>query len=254
MDRRTCRRTCLETLGALLASASASALVGCAPASPTRVSRAPTPRAPCSSASCRSADEVLVTLRDLVAQNVDAPGEPPPEPFSRAPRAPPLPRPKDASGPTLHNPMPGAVLAGYRADTGLDLAGLPSPVFALGAGRVVYAEEGHTRWNGRGDTTLAVLLALDTPLPFEGRRVTHAWYAHLSAVERVVRPGERARVEAGEKLGTSGRANGSYHLHLGLLLDGETRQSWGSYLLEDEVRRALGGLRHLSRLPALPST
>lgn len=190
------------------------------------------------------------TLRDLVAQNVEAPPAAPAAPFSSAPRSRALPRAPDARGPTLFNPMPGGVLAGYRADTGLDLAGMPSPVHALTAGRVLYAEDGHTRWNGRRDTPLAVLLELDVPLLFDGRRVTHAWYAHLSAVERVVRPGEPVRVEAGEKLGTSGRANGSYHLHLGLLLDGETRQTWGSYLLEDDVRRALGGLRHLSRLPA----
>jgi hypothetical protein len=40
-----------------------------------------------------------------------------------------------------------------------------------------------------------------------------------------------------------------HHLHLGLLEDGDTSQSWGTYLREDEVREVLCGLRARSRLP-----
>ena len=149
--------------------------------------------------------------------------------------------------------MPGGFTAGYAADTGLDLAGIRLDVFAIAAGEVVYAEPGHSRWTGPRDTDLAVLLELDVPLEHEGRRVTHAWYAHLSALafEQASGALPRRRVEAGERLGTSGVANGAWHLHLGLLLDGDTSQHWGTFLLEEDVRRVLCGLRARQRLPPL---
>src|SRR5262245_26526365 len=78
----------------------------------------------------------------------------PPELFSDAPRSAAL-----ACG--LYNPMPGSILAGYAADTGLDLAGMPSPVHAIAAGTIAYAEDGHTRWRGRNDAGYAALPALD---------------------------------------------------------------------------------------------
>lgn len=169
--------------------------------------------------------------------------------------------PSPTRGPTseplacgLFNPMPGGFTAGYPADTGLDLAGMKLPVHAIGAGRVDYAEAGHSLWTGRGDTDLAVRIELDQPLPLEdGRVVTHVWYAHLSelAFEQAEGVSDRRRVEAGELLGVSGKANGMWHLHLGLLLGGDTSQRWGSFLLEDEVREVLCGLGKKARLPAL---
>ena len=56
-------------------------------------------------------------------------------------------------------------------------------------------------------------------------------------------------MKGGELLGISGTANRSPHLHLGLLLDGVVDQRWGSYLLDDEVRRVMGGWRLGQRLP-----
>lgn len=155
----------------------------------------------------------------------------------------------------LFNPMPGGFLAGYAIDTGLDIAGLKQPVFAIASGTLDYAEAGHTRWTGRSDSPFAVRLALDEPIPFRGRKVTHAWYAHLTSVETPQAEGasERVRVEGGQRLGVSGMARGSPHLHLGLLLDGDTSQDWGSYLLEDEVRVVLGRLPNKTRLPAMPA-
>jgi murein DD-endopeptidase MepM/ murein hydrolase activator NlpD len=151
----------------------------------------------------------------------------------------------------LFNPMPGGVFAGYRADTGLDLAGIRRPVHAIAAGTLDYSETGHTRWTGPRDTDGAVRLALDEPLPHGDRRITHVWYAHLSELRFQQREGapERIHVEGGELLGVSGIANGSPHLHLGLLLDGDVEQRWGGYLLEDEVRAVLGGRRTGDRLP-----
>ena len=173
--------------------------------------------------------------------------EPPVAPPSAAPQGPPSSR--LPSG--LYNPMPGGVVAGYGADTGLDIAGSPRAVYAIAAGWLDYAEPGHTRWKGPGDTDNAVRIELDVPIAYQGRRVTHVWYAHLSALATSQPEGHepRARVEAGQLLGTSGRANGSPHLHIGLLLDGDTSQRWGSYLLEDEVRAVLGPWERGTHLP-----
>ncbi len=147
--------------------------------------------------------------------------------------------------------MPGGVLAGYRADTGLDIMGVKRPVFALASGYIDYAEEGHTLWTGPRDTAFCVRIELDVPIAYQGKQITHMYYAHLSELVSSQPEGARPRahVDAGDRLGTSGVANGSYHLHLGFLLDGEVSQAWGSYLLEDEIRDVMGGYRKGTRLP-----
>jgi murein DD-endopeptidase MepM/ murein hydrolase activator NlpD len=147
--------------------------------------------------------------------------------------------------------MPGGVTAGYSADTGLDLAGSPRDVFAIASGTLDYAEAGHTLWNGRHDSKLAARITLDEPIRLGDRTITHVWYAHLSevAIEVHEGSGELIHVEAGQRLGRSGTANGSPHLHLGMLLDGDVSQSWGTFLLEDDVRRVLCGWSKGKRLP-----
>lgn len=155
----------------------------------------------------------------------------------------------------LASPMPGAFVAGYPVDTGLDLAGMKLPVHAIAAGTVDYAERGHSAWTSPRDSPYAVRIELDDPIPHRGRLVTHVWYAHLAdvAFEQAEGASPRRRVEAGERLGTSGVANGSWHLHLGLLLDGDVSQAWGTFLPENEVREVLGApgapLRPGARLP-----
>jgi murein DD-endopeptidase MepM/ murein hydrolase activator NlpD len=151
----------------------------------------------------------------------------------------------------LYNPMPGAFTAGYAADTGLDLAGMGQPVFSIATGRVVYSEPGHTAWRSPSDDDRAILIELDEPLETAHGRITHVWYAHIKELAFVQRSTdeERRRVDGGEYLGLSGRANGMHHLHLGLLVDGDTSQRWGTYLGEDQVRDVLCGLRARSRLP-----
>src|SRR5579862_6571497 len=67
----------------------------------------------------------------------------------------PVPR-SERLGSGLFDPMPGGVLAGYRADTGLDIASSPRSVFAVAAGRLDYSELGHTLWVGKGDTQGAI--------------------------------------------------------------------------------------------------
>ena len=151
----------------------------------------------------------------------------------------------------LFNPMPSGVISGYRADTGLDVMGIKMPVYAIASGWIDYAESGHTLWTGPRDTANCVRIELDQPIAYRGRRITHIYYAHLSKLEHIQPEGQtpKTRVEAGDLLGISGVANGSWHLHLGFLLDGEVEQYWGTFLYEDEVREVLGGYRNGNRLP-----
>jgi hypothetical protein len=175
-----------------------------------------------------------------------------PVPAALAPaKAPEPPRPRSAVLPSgFYNPMPGGVFAGYQADTGLDIAGTPRPVYALAAGTLDYSEPGHTLWTGPSDTANCVRFELDAPIPYRGHRITHVYYAHLSQLETLQHEGEtpRRHVEGGELLGTSGVARHSPHLHIGLLLDGEVEQYWGTFLLANEIRVVLGGYRNGDRL------
>jgi murein DD-endopeptidase MepM/ murein hydrolase activator NlpD len=154
--------------------------------------------------------------------------------------------------PRFRDPMPGGVLGGYAGDTGLDIGGVRLPVYAIAAGTVDYAEWGHTQWTGPRDTAYCVRIALDVPVPWRGHRITHVYYAHMSALDvtqpEKTAPPARRHVAAGEALGTSGIANGVWHLHLGLLLDGQVEQDDWTYILgEAEVRAALGGYRNGQR-------
>lgn len=144
-------------------------------------------------------------------------------------------------------------MAGYYGDTGLDIAGRFQPVYALASGLLDYAERGHTVWRGPRDTDYCVRIELDEPIPYRGRRITHLYYAHLSAVESPQPEGApvRRHVAAGERLGISGIANGVAHLHLGLILDGRVDQEYYADVLREwEVRAVLGGYRQGARLPA----
>ncbi|MEO6419402.1 MAG: hypothetical protein ABIP39_08360 [Polyangiaceae bacterium] len=148
----------------------------------------------------------------------------------------------------FENPMPGGRLAGYAGDTGLDIGGSPRPIFALAAGTLEYSEPGHTVWTGPRDTANSVRFALDQPILYKGRRITHVYYTHLSKLRylqpeaaAVADPTTRRHVTAGEELGVSGTANGSPHLHIGLLLDGHVAQdSWVDILTESQIREVLG--------------
>lgn len=152
----------------------------------------------------------------------------------------------------LHSPMPGGQMAGYYGDTGLDIAGRYQPVYAIAAGTLDYAERGHTVWRGPRDTDYCVRIELDQPIEYRGKRITHLYYAHLSAVAIPQAEGAlpRRHVEAGERLGVSGIANGVPHLHLGLILDGRVDQEYYADVLREwEVRAVLGGYRKDARLP-----
>ena len=193
---------------------------------------------------------------DMGGARADSAPELEPEPVVQEPRPPPPPpeslSPELSCG--LRSPMPGSFTAGYSADTGLDLAGIKMSVHAIADGKVIYAEAGHSLWSSQRDTDLAVLIELDEPIEVGDRKVTHVWYAHLSelAFEQPRLFSKNRRVVAGERLGTSGVANGSWHLHLGLLLDGDTSQRWGTFLLEDDARKVPCGLRARQRLPSMP--
>lgn len=152
----------------------------------------------------------------------------------------------------LHSPMPGGQLSGYFGDTGLDISGRYQPVYAVAAGRLDYAERGHTVWRGPRDTDYCVRIELDTPIVYRGHHITHLYYAHLSSVDvpQAEHTSERRHVAAGERLGVSGIANGVMHLHLGLILDGRVDQEcYADVLREWEVRSVLGGYRKNEVLP-----
>ncbi len=165
---------------------------------------------------------------------------------STAPRSPPL------KGGRLHSPMPGGTLGGWYGDTGLDIAGNRLDVFAIAAGTLDYSEWGHTLWTRGRDTPYSVRLALDEPIPWGDRKITHVYYTHLSRVETVQAEGakERKHVAAGERIAVSGIGNGVPHLHLGLLLDGQVEQdSWTYILREGDIRKVMGSYRNGEVLP-----
>jgi murein DD-endopeptidase MepM/ murein hydrolase activator NlpD len=159
----------------------------------------------------------------------------------------------------LFSPLPGGYLGGWAGDTGLDIAASYRPVYALAAGTLEYSESGHTLWRSGRDTPNSVRLRLDAPIPWKDARgtehfVTHVYYTHLSALERVVSeasdPQTKPHVNGGDRIGVSGRGNGVLHLHLGLLLDGHVEQdAWETLLVEGEIRKIMGGYRNGERLP-----
>jgi murein DD-endopeptidase MepM/ murein hydrolase activator NlpD len=172
-----------------------------------------------------------------------------------SPSSPGAPRLKNAA---LASPMPKGWLGGWGGDTGLDIAGDHLEVFALAAGTLDYSEWGHTRWTTGKDTAFSVRLALDEPIVWngpgehQGRRITHAYYTHMSKVDTLQREGSEAKkhVAAGERIGVSGIGNGTPHLHLGLLLDNQVEQdSWTFILREHEVRKVLGDYKNGTLLP-----
>lgn len=153
----------------------------------------------------------------------------------------------------LANPFPSGVVAGYVGDTGLDIAGKHLPVYAVRAGFVDYAERGHTVWTKPPDTPLSIRIEFDEPLLWRGKRITHAYYTHMSklAFEQAEHAPSRRHVADGEFLGVSGLGNGMPHLHLSLLLDGHVEQDrWETLLLPGEIASLLG-YRNGSRLPSL---
>ena len=151
------------------------------------------------------------------------------------------------------NPIPHGTFAGYAGDTGLDIASPPRPVYAIASGTMDYSEWGHTRWVGKNDTAFSVRITLDAPIAWKSRHITHLYYTHLSAiaVEQAESSKTKHHVVAGERIGTSGVANGLPHLHLGLLLDGDVEQSsWDTILTEKDIRVVLGGYKNGDVLPS----
>ncbi|CAN5453407.1 hypothetical protein BH09MYX1_BH09MYX1_48610 [soil metagenome] len=153
---------------------------------------------------------------------------------------------------SLRSPMPGGSIGGWYGDTGVDISGRYLAVYAIGDGTLDYSERGHTRWTGPGDTAFSVRLKLEPPISWKGRKVTHVYYTHLSAVvtNQPEAASAKKRVVAGEPIATSGIGNGVPHLHLGLLLDDEVEQdSWEFILREDAVRAVMGGYKNGETLP-----
>jgi murein DD-endopeptidase MepM/ murein hydrolase activator NlpD len=171
----------------------------------------------------------------------------------------------------LSSPLPDGILAGYAGDTGLDIAAKQKPVFAIAAGSIDYAEPGHTRWVGKGDTPNSIRLKLAEPIAFLGRTkssktaaskasdpakpppmITHVYYTHMASLALSKAEGSEGvlLVSAGQLLGVSGIGNGMPHLHIGLLLDNQVEQdSWQYILREAEIRAVFGGYKPGEKLP-----
>jgi len=129
-------------------------------------------------------------------------------------------------------------------------------VYAIAAGTLDYSEWGHTRWTRGKDTAFTVRLALDAPIAWGEQRITHVYYTHLSKVVTNQAEGSatRKRVVAGEQIAVSGIGNGTPHLHLGLLLDGQVEQdSWTYILREGDIRKVMGGYKNGERLAFMPA-
>ncbi len=190
---------------------------------------------------------MLLSRRRVLALGLGAALSVPGSASAGAVRSPPL------RNPRLHSPLPSGVLAGYGGDTGLDIGGHELPVHAIASGTLDYSERGHTLWTGPRDTPYSVRLALDLPLPWGKKQVTHVYFTHLSRLlfDQAEGAPVRRRVEAGERLGTSGIANGVPHLHIGLLCNGRVEQdSWEFILREHDIRQLFGGYRNGERLLA----
>lgn len=154
---------------------------------------------------------------------------------------------------SIYNPLPNGKIGGYAADTGLDIMAEPLPTYAIAAGTLVYSERGHTPWTKGKDTPNSILLKLDKPIKLSsGRTITHAFYTHLSKLAYIQPLSSKAprKIAAGEYLGISGYGNQIGHLHIGLLLGGQTEQSPGTYLSFTDIRTVLGSYKENETLPA----
>ena len=122
-------------------------------------------------------------------------------------------------------PVPGATAAAngaYAADTGIDiLVPVGSPVVAAASGTIVYSERGHTPWNTPPDTPNSVLMALDRPIPYQGREYGLLWYTHLSRLRFQVPDGSGhgPHLSQGDLVGWSGVGNRVPHVHMGIAAD-----------------------------------
>lgn len=160
--------------------------------------------------------------------------------------------PTTAFGPTnsngFVNPVPGVNLAsnkgGYASDTGLDIHGPEgSDVVAALPGRIVYAERGHSAQMGQSSSSRgyrdqhSVLVQLDQPLMVNGKQINFAWYSHLQALDPAVAGRNGARIQAGQRLGAMGIANGVSHLHIGLVGDREQKV----FLNHREIKQLFSG-------------
>jgi murein DD-endopeptidase MepM/ murein hydrolase activator NlpD len=105
---------------------------------------------------------------------------------------------------------------------------------AVGSGKIVYSEQGHTPWGTKKnvgvDTPGSVLLELDKAIEVAGQKYKYAWYTHLSQLANDVKSGSVGkRVNQGDILGKTGLGNRNAHLHFGLITEaGKYTQAEGT--------------------------
>jgi rare lipoprotein A (peptidoglycan hydrolase) len=137
---------------------------------------------------------------------------------------------------------------GYAADTGLDILGREgSDVVATLPGRIVYAEKGHSAQAGQSSSSRgysdqhSVLVELDRPFTFKGKQIRFVWYSHLQGLDPAIAGKNGMRINAGQRLGAMGIANGVSHLHQGFLGNREQTVYLNAQEIKELYRQGIPG-------------
>jgi hypothetical protein len=152
----------------------------------------------------------------------------------------------------LTNPVPSinihANKGGYAADTGLDILGREgSDVVATLPGRIVYAEKGHSAQAVQSSSSRgyrdqhSVLVELDQPFTFKGKQIRFVWYSHLQGLDPAIAGKNGMRINAGQRLGAMGIANGVSHLHQGFLGNREQTVYLNAQEIKELYRQGIPG-------------
>lgn len=125
-------------------------------------------------------------------------------------------------------PSNGKYHFGYEHN-GIDVsAHFGTPIYALGDGKLVYSEWGHTVNKGCDETAYSVTMELNNPIKINGKKVKTIFITHMSGIVYYCPLGNcNKTVKKGELLGFIGHASGTAsstgtwapHLHMSLYDD-----------------------------------
>ena len=122
-------------------------------------------------------------------------------------------------------PSNGKYSFGYEHN-GIDISAyFGTPIYALGNGKLIYSEWGHTVNKGCDETAYSVTMELDNPVIINGKKVKKIFITHMSGIVYYCPMGNcNKTVKKGELLGFIGHASGTAaeigtwapHLHMSL--------------------------------------